>query len=122
MPHFHIDFFKFLRSLTYAWKGLVSVFRTENNAKIHFVAGIFIICISLYTGLKASEWLWISLSIAIMWITESINTAIEELVNHISMERSERAGRIKDIAAAAVLVAAVHVVICFLLIFIPYWM
>ena len=51
--------------------------------------------------------------------SEIINSSIEELVNFISPERNQKAGLIKDLAAAAVLVTAVIAAVCGLIIFIP---
>ncbi len=51
---------------------------------------------------------------------ELINTAIEEIVDFVSPGRHEKAGKIKDLAAAAVLIVSIVAFIIAIIIFIPY--
>ena len=66
-----------------------------------------------------TEWLVVIICIGMVVASEIINSSIEELVNFISPERNQKAGLIKDLAAAAVLVTAVIAAVCGLIIFIP---
>ncbi|MES2417149.1 MAG: diacylglycerol kinase family protein [Bacteroidota bacterium] len=110
---------RFLKSFGYAFCGLAYAFKTQFNFKIHCLAGILAIILGLYTKLTSSEWLWIVLAITLVIVMELVNTAIELLVDLISPQRQARAGTIKDIAAAAVLIAAFVALIIGLLIFVP---
>jgi diacylglycerol kinase len=69
--------------------------------------------------LSAGKWLALVIAIAMVWITEAVNTAIEFLVDLISPEFNPLAGHIKDIAAAAVLLSALAAIIIGCIIFIP---
>lgn len=92
---------------------------SENNARIHLLASIVVISAGIYVELSAYEWLWIALAIALVWILEAINTAIEALVDLASPDFHPLAGKAKDIAAAAVLIASIFAVIVGIIIFFP---
>lgn len=93
-------------SFGHAFRGLGFVMRDEPNARIHLVATLAVVGAGLYFGLSVDEWCSVSLAIGLVIATEILNTAIEELVDFVSPEHSASAGRAKDVAAAAALVAA----------------
>ncbi len=109
---------KFLNSFSYAFSGLVYAFKTQLNFKIHCVFAVLVIALGVYSKLALAEWLWIVFAIGLVMITELLNTAIEVLVDLISPQKHPKAGAIKDIAAAAVLVSALTAVIIGLCIFV----
>jgi diacylglycerol kinase len=110
---------KTFKSFGYAIKGIWLVFRNENNARIHFVATIVVLCAGFYLNLTKKEWLGLLLAIALVWICEAFNTALEKLVNLVHPGYSKEAGEIKDIAAGAVLIAAIFSMATAAIIFIP---
>lgn len=110
---------KFLKGFTYAWNGLTYAFATQINFKFHVFAAIIIIALGLYLNLSHAEWLWICSAILFVLIVELLNTAIEILVDLVSPGYDPKAGIIKDISAAAVLITALFAVIVSLFIFIP---
>ena len=87
---------------------------------MHLLASLFVLFFGFYFQIKSNEWLWIILAISLVWITEAINTAIEKLVDFVSPDFDERAGAIKDLAAGAVLFAAIASVIIGSIVFGPY--
>jgi diacylglycerol kinase len=115
-----IDFPKAIRSFRFAFLGIWQFFRTENNAKVHLLATIIVLTAGYYFQLARTEWLWIVAAIALVWITELVNTAIEKLVDLVSPDFDPRAGAIKDLAAGAVLLAALAAVVIGGLVFWPY--
>ena len=108
-----------LKSFQYAFEGFRHFFASEHNAWIHAGASIVIILFSFYMSISSMEWLAIIFAIALVWITEMLNTAIEKTMDHLSPEAHPRVKLIKDVAAAAVLTAAVTACIVALIIFIP---
>lgn len=110
---------KLINSFAYAIKGLIYTFRSQLNFKIHCFAGLGAIILGLILGLNQNEWLWIIFSISLVIILELVNTSIEILVDLVSPERQPKAGAIKDVAAAAVLIAALTALIIGLFIFVP---
>ena len=93
--------------LRFALKGIWLFFRDGRNAKIHLVAAILVIASGIYLDLNLSEWLWISLAIALVFITEMLNTSLELLCDLVMQTRHPTAGKLNDGAAGAVLVAEI---------------
>jgi diacylglycerol kinase len=114
-----IDFSKSLRSFRYAAMGIVSLFRHENNAKIHFLACIFAIIAGYLLHISPIEWCIIVIQIALVWSAEAFNTAIEKLADCVSLEKHPLIKLAKDIAAAGVLILAISAVMVASIIFIP---
>lgn len=110
---------RLLKSFGYAWKGIKSVFRTEQNMKIHTAAAVLAIVGGFIFQLSGGEWIAVILCIGLVVSAEMINTAFETLVDVVSPNRDPIAGKIKDITAGAVLVAALISVIVGVIIFLP---
>lgn len=89
--------------------------------RIHFLSAVLVVIAGFATGLSYSEWLIITIMIALVIGAEMINTAIECTVNLASPELHPLAKKAKDVAAGAVLVFAIASVIIGLLIFLPKW-
>lgn len=102
---------RFLKSFYYAWNGILAAFREQVNLKVHAMAVIVVVTAGCYFGLTAGEWTGIVLAIGVVLVAELFNTAIESIVDMISPERHPLAGKIKDIAAGAVLAAAITAII-----------
>ena len=109
----------FFAGFAFAAKGLAEAIRTQFNIRFHFVATIIAIGMSYYFSLTHTEWCLIILSIAIVWIAELLNTALEYLVDFVSPEYNDIAGKVKDIAASAALVAAIASATIGLIVFLP---
>ena len=63
------------------------------------------------------EWSIILTQIGLVWAAEVFNTALEKLVDLVSPEFNPKAGAIKDIAAAAVLITSIMATIIGILVF-----
>lgn len=98
-------------SFGYAFKGLKNLLRYEHNAIIHLVATILVIIVGLLLGLQTWEWIVLSFAAGFVWVTEILNTCIERIMDYLSTECDPKIGVIKDLAAGAVLVAAITAVI-----------
>jgi diacylglycerol kinase (ATP) len=108
-----------LKSFVYAWEGIVSFFRREHNAQIHLAATVLVLVLSVTLGINKWEAIAVVFSIAFVWITEMINTAIEKTIDFISIEKHPQIKLVKDIAAGAVLIASIAAVIVGCFVFIP---
>ncbi len=108
-----------LKSFVYAFDGLKTLVKEEHNSWIHLVAAIGVILASVFFELSTSEWFAVILSIAFVFSMELINSAIENMADMISNEKNETIRKIKDLAAAAVLVAAFAAFMVGIIIFIP---
>jgi diacylglycerol kinase len=109
-----------LASFKYAFQGLGHVVKAEHNFLVHLAAAIAVIALGAILHISKAEWLIIILCIGLVLITEILNTAIEWLVDMVSPLRNEKAGKIKDIAAASVLVAALVALVVGIVVFVPY--
>ncbi|MFN5444984.1 MAG: diacylglycerol kinase family protein [Crocinitomicaceae bacterium] len=106
-----------IKSFSYAFRGLKTFFQTQHNAWIHALATVIVIILGNMVKLSTAEWLWIGLAIALVFITEMLNTAIEFLTDLVSPEYHPLAKKTKDVAAGAVLIAAFFAVIIGILVF-----
>lgn len=113
------DITKAVRSFGYAYQGVISLFRSENNAKIHLIIGSVAVIAGLALGLSAVEWCVLIIQIALVLAAEAFNTAIEKLCDVVSPDTHPVIGSVKDIAAGAVLLTAIAAVITALLLFAP---
>lgn len=109
-----------LKSFVYALSGLGFMLRTQHNAWIHLVATMAVITCGLWLRIDGSDWRWIVLAIALVWAAEIVNTAFEHLCDVVQPEFHISVKTAKDVAAAAVLVAAVAAAIIGALVFLPY--
>ncbi len=98
---------KLFKSFGYALKGLFIALREEQNMRIHLAAIVVVTFAGIYLGLSAIEWAILALTIGFVVSMEMVNAAIEGIVDHVSPEYHKQAGKIKDLAAGAVLVSAV---------------
>jgi diacylglycerol kinase len=111
--------FRMIKSFGFALAGIRYAFKTQPNFKFHVLAMSLVVIFGWYLKLKASEWLWIVFAVALVLVTELLNTAIETLVDLVSPTYHIKAGIAKDTAAAAVLLAAIAAATIGLVIFIP---
>lgn len=112
-----IDFRKVLRSFQFAGRGIVDLFRFENNAKVHLLLAGLVILAGFYLQLSRSEWAIITTQIGLVWAAEAFNTAIEKLCDFVSPGRHPQIKAIKDLSSGAVLILAVTAVMVGLIIF-----
>lgn len=104
---------------SYAWNGLSTVLKRERNFRIHIFAAILVVSVGLLVKLSPIEWLIICLTITIVLVTEIVNSAIEKTIDYISKDEHPDAKNIKDMAAGAVLIAAIASIIIGVIIFLP---
>ena len=97
-------------SFNYAIEGLVHVLRTHRNMRIHFAVAIAVLVAAVWTGVTRFELIALLLAIAFVLIAEMINSAIEQAIDVATTSFDPLAKLAKDIAAGAVLIAAVNAV------------
>lgn len=108
-----------LRSFTFAFAGLKILLKTQHNSWIHLAVTGVVLAVGALLRITASEWCVLTLAMAIVWITETLNTAIEFLTDLVSPEFHPIAGQVKDLAAAAVLISAMAAAIVGVIVFLP---
>ncbi|HLR73745.1 MAG TPA: diacylglycerol kinase family protein [Virgibacillus sp.] len=110
---------KRLIGLSFAWQGLIELIKEERNFKIHLAAASIVIIVGMYMRLNYIEWAVICMAISIVLISEALNSAVERIIDYVKPEIHPLAKSIKDISAAAVLIAAIFAVLIGLFIFLP---
>ncbi len=107
------------QSFKYAFEGIKAFFKEEHNARIHLAATVMVVILSIALPVTIIEIIALTLSIGFVWVAEIFNTAIEKAMDFMSTESDSRIKVIKDLSAAAVLVAAAVALVTGCLIFIP---
>lgn len=108
-----------MRSLTYAFAGFSFSFRSQINMRFHLIAACTVLILSAVLKVTPIEWCIILFCIGSVVAAESINTSLEMSVDLITQERNDKAGRIKDIAASAVLATCIVSTVIGMIIFLP---
>ncbi|MFQ5651937.1 MAG: diacylglycerol kinase family protein [bacterium] len=108
-----------LRSFAFAFSGVLTLVQSQANARIHLFFTVAVPLAGYYCGLTRIEWCLLVVAIILVWATEALNTAVEHLADASSPQPHPLVGKAKDLAAGAVLIAAVGSVIIGLLIFGP---
>ncbi|SFA58845.1 diacylglycerol kinase (ATP) [Pedobacter suwonensis] len=108
-----------LKSFKYAFQGLKLFFVNDHNGRIHLFAAVIAIGLSFYLKLSALEWISILGGISAVIVAEILNAAIEKLADVVSPGFHPKIKIVKDLAAAAVLVAACLALVVGAIIFIP---
>ncbi len=97
-----------IKAFRYAFSGWWFVIRTQRNAWIHMLVSIVVILLSLILRISAASWALIILAIAMVWIAEFLNTALEAVVDLAANHQQHELAKVgKDVGAAAVLIAAI---------------
>jgi diacylglycerol kinase (ATP) len=95
-----------LASFGHAFRGVARLFATQHNAWIHALATGCVLGLAVFLGLGRSEWVALLIAVAMVWVAEAFNTAIELLCDRVSPEHDPLIGQAKDVAAGGVLIAA----------------
>jgi diacylglycerol kinase len=107
-------------SFGHAFRGVWSALRSEVHLRFHALATVVVIGLGLHYSLARLEWALVAISIGCVWSAELVNTAIEALTDLASPGYHPLAGKAKDVAAGAVLIAALGAVVVGILVFGPY--
>lgn len=116
-PRFSIR--KRIKSFHYAFSGIGKFLQSEHNARLHAIATVVVIAAALYYKVSFAEAAILTITIGFVWVAEMFNTCVEKAMDFISLEEHKEIKFIKDVAAGAVLVAAISALLIGLFIFIP---
>lgn len=109
---------KLLDSFNYAVAGIIYAIKTERNMKIHMVAALLVLGLSIYLRISSRELLLIFFAIILVIMAELFNTAIEAVVDLNVQEIHPLAQTAKNVAAGAVLMAALNsLVVAYIIIY-----
>ena len=108
-----------IKSFTYAFAGIRHFLIWEHNARIHLAATVGVIVAGFLWKVSPGEAATLTIVTGLVWVTEIVNTCVERLADLFMKERHPEIKIVKDLAAGAVLIAAVVAVVVALFIFIP---
>ena len=70
-----------IKSFGHAINGFRVLFKEEHNARVHLVVTIVVLSLGAFFSISVSEWLIIILTIGFVFVTEILNTAIEDIAD-----------------------------------------
>ncbi|WP_405570564.1 diacylglycerol kinase family protein [Winogradskyella sp. Asnod2-B02-A] len=108
-----------LKSVGFAFKGMLILIKTEASIKVQLFITIVITCAGFYFEISKTEWMVQLTMIALVMSLEGMNTAVEHIADFIHPEYHKKIGLIKDVAAGAVFIAAIIATIIAGIIYIP---
>ena len=118
-PNKSFSFRQRLRSFRYAFRGISFMVKTQHNFWIHLTIAALVIVAGFLFCISLTEWALIIFAIGLVLSAEAFNSAIEQLTDLLSPNIHPRAGRVKDLAAGAILITAMAAALIGLLIFVP---
>jgi diacylglycerol kinase (ATP) len=104
-------------SFRYALDGILHGFRSQRHMRFHFCVAVLALLAGVVYGLKATELLVLTFAISLVIIAELFNTAIEAVVDLVTTTYHPLAKYAKDVAAGAVLIAALNACVVGVLLF-----
>ncbi len=110
---------KTVNSFSYAGRGLAAAWREEHNFRLEVLFCLLIIALSVVLELEATQFSLIVLSCALVLALELVNTMIERISDLLKPRLNVYVQNIKDLTAAAVLVAALAALLVGLSIIVP---
>ncbi len=113
-------FGRFVRSFKYSIDGLIYAYKYEQSMLIHVFATICVLAVNIFFHVKAFEWLVTLVCIGMVLSAELINTAVEAVVDMITLEEHPLAKIAKDCTSAATFVLAMMAAVIGFVIYIPY--
>jgi diacylglycerol kinase len=108
-----------LNSIANAINGFWITLKEETSIKIQLFLGMIAITLSFYFEINTNEWFAVILCVAAVLSAETMNSAIENLADKITLEQDPYIKKAKDMGAGAVLVVATASIIIACIIFIP---
>ena len=108
------------QSFAYAFSGCATLLREQPNARLHLLATLVVVALGYWCELSRADWQVLLLTVALVWLAEAMNTALEYLADALHPGRHPLVGKAKDVAAAGVLLCAGFALVQAILIFGPY--
>ncbi len=108
-----------LESFCFAFAGLWYALHTQRNVRIHLIIAAAVVGLGLWLDISPEQWALLTLTISFVLVSEMFNTAIETLVDLVSLDYHPLAKIVKDVVAGAVLLAAIASVVVGLLVLGP---
>ncbi len=93
---------------------------SQPNSRLQAIATVLAIGAGAVLKISRPDWLWVCVAIGLVWTAEAFNTAIEFLADELTREKRDGIKKTKDVAAFAVLTAAMTSLAIGVFVFVPY--
>jgi diacylglycerol kinase len=109
-----------LVSFRHAFAGIATLLREQHNSRIHLAATVAVVAAGVYLDVSRVDWLALLVAIALVWMAEAFNSAVEYLSDAAVPEQHPLIRKAKDVAAAGVLVASINAAAIGAIVFLAY--
>lgn len=109
------------KALFYSLDGIASTFRHEAAFRQEAILAGILIPISFLLRVELAHHLILIASIMLVLVVELLNSALEAVVDDISMKSRPLAKRAKDMGSAAVLISLLNCLICWVAVLMVNW-
>ena len=116
-----ISFSRFVGSFKDAFRGVVHVYKKEQNFRVQFFVGLLVLALLFVLPLRTWENVVMILMVALVLVMELLNTAIENFADLLKPRVHPSIGLIKDVMAAAVLITSFAALVIGLMILFPHF-
>ncbi len=103
--------YNFFKNTSYALKGIVDLLKTETSFKIELIITIILLPIVFFIDTSLTNKLLMFITLMGMLLAETTNSAIERVVDLVTLEHHKMAGRAKDVGSAIVFISILIFVI-----------
>ena len=114
----HTGFQRVFKATVYSWQGFQAAWKNESAFRQEVTIGLVLLPLAFVIGESMLQVAVLISMLAVVLITELLNSAVEAVVDRVGDEYHDLAGRAKDMGSAAVFVSLALVVIVWTMMFI----
>ena len=100
------------RAMIWSFKGLRAAWQHEASFRLEACLSALLFPLGLWLGQGGVEKALLAGSLLLVLSAETLNSAVEAIVDKVSPEFHELAGRAKDLGSAAVFILMMNVLLC----------
>ncbi|MGJ0300797.1 diacylglycerol kinase [Aliarcobacter cryaerophilus] len=108
--------YNFFKNTSYALKGLIDLIKNETSFKIELIVTIILIPVIIFIDTNLTNKAILFITLMGMILAEAINSAIERVVDLVTLEQNPMAGRAKDVGSTIVFISISIFIITWLII------
>lgn len=97
--------YNFFKNTSYALKGLIDLIKNETSFKIELIVTIILIPVIIFIDTNLTNKAILFITLMGMILAEAINSAIERVVDLVTIEHNTMAGRAKDVGSTIVFIS-----------------
>lgn len=97
--------YNFFKNTSYALKGLIDLIKTETSFKIELIITLILLPVIIFIDATLTNKALLFISLMGMLLAEAINSAIERVVDLVTLDHHHMAGRAKDVGSTIVFIS-----------------